>query len=317
MKRRMLASVIAALPRSRQSSQKPVVVKKSNREALQLLLIPCGLALMMILTLDSNWLLYLIGQACGALFFMQCFILLHEAGHHSLFRTHWLNHAVGGFCAFLSLIPWFNWRKIHGLHHRYTGWRNLDPTTEATFKDQLSPIQKKLVNIAWRFYIPLFSLGYRFGIFWNRAKLRHHLSESDYRVSRRSMLLYAGAYLAVIGIFNLKLLSLIPAYYLGLVICDHLILSQHSSMPMPVAKNRDVKLWKFKDQAQFTRSLQLPWWLGRYLFMNFNLHEAHHERPDVPCYHLEKVANRSENTEPAIDWFRRVKSQSGVGYIFQ
>src|SRR5690606_39075176 len=100
------------------------------------------------------------------------------------------------------------WKSIHELHHKWTGWRDLDPTTEKTFDRGFSPIAKKVVDFCWRFYIPVFSIGYRLGIYWKREKLKRHLSEADYRKCLLSMGLMAFFYLALVILFPKFVLSL-------------------------------------------------------------------------------------------------------------
>ena len=56
------------------------------------------------LSLQSNWLAWLLGQAVFAVTLVQWFVLLHECGHGTLFRSKALHAPVGRAAAFLSLI---------------------------------------------------------------------------------------------------------------------------------------------------------------------------------------------------------------------
>lgn len=55
------------------------------------------------------------------------FTLLHETSHDTVFRSRWLNRAVGTVCGFLNFIPatWF--RFFHFAHHRFTHDPQRDP----------------------------------------------------------------------------------------------------------------------------------------------------------------------------------------------
>jgi len=48
------------------------------------------------------------------------FCALHEATHHTPFRSRWLNNAVGHFAGFLLLLPFEYFRLFHWNHHRFT-----------------------------------------------------------------------------------------------------------------------------------------------------------------------------------------------------
>ena len=66
-----------------------------------------------------------------AVAFVQWFVILHECGHDTLFRTRTWNRVAGSVAGFFALIPFACWTRVHSRHHRWTGWQDLDPTTEA------------------------------------------------------------------------------------------------------------------------------------------------------------------------------------------
>ena len=55
---------------------------------------------------------------------MRGFILQHDCGHGSLFKSQKLNDAVGFALGTLTLAPYTYWRKTHAIHHKTSG--NLD-----------------------------------------------------------------------------------------------------------------------------------------------------------------------------------------------
>lgn len=291
-------------------------MKKSNVAALKLLILPALLAGIMFTTLNQGPLLYIVGQLAGAIFFMQAFILLHEFGHNSLFKSSWLNSLFGNIISFFVFIPFTNWKCIHELHHKWTGWRDLDPTTEKTFDRGFSPIVKSLVNFSWKFYVPLFSIGYRLGIYWKREKLKRHLSDKDYQKCLISMAIMATFYLTLIILFPRFVFVLILAIYLSLIMTDILSLSQHSHIEIPKANGKQVDPLKYKDQAIYSRSLIFSPAISKYILFNFNHHEAHHSYPGLPCYFLPNIKVETKNAYPFIPWLKKVKSMPGEQFIF-
>lgn len=289
---------------------------KHNFSALKYLILPFFLAFFMFVTLNESLSWYLIGQFCGGIFLAQSFILLHEAGHESFFNTKILNTILGRFFSFLVFIPYYNWVEIHELHHKWAGWRNLDPTTENTFSNQLTNSQKKVINFCWKYYIPLFTLAYRFSIYWKAEKLKRHLVSKKYQKSIFELYIYGVFYLVTIFLFPSFYLSILPAIFLSFIITDYITLSQHSSIKMLVSKGSSVEPIKLQEQPQYSRSLIFPDWISQYILFNFNYHEAHHAYPKIPGHMLHKVKKNYTNSYHFLPWFKAVKSISGVNFIF-
>ena len=302
---------------NQQTSGAQPVMRASAWRAVTLLAMPTLCCAGMLLSLSGEWPLYVLGQLLGAVFFMQAFILLHEFGHRSFFASRWAN-LLGGYLVSLAVfIPFPNWRSLHDLHHRWTGFRDLDPTTEATFASRLSPVSCGLVNFCWRWSLPLFTFGYRIGIFWNVGKLRRHLTPRRYRICVMHILAYLAVYAAVFIYAPGIVLALLPALLLSFVFCDVLTLSQHSHIEMPIADGEAVRSLSAKAQVQYTRSLLFPRWIAHYVLLNFNYHEVHHAQPRMPCYRLAAWHTHGGNDFAILPWLRRVKSMSGVDFIFR
>ena len=57
-------------------------------------------------------------------FVVRIFIIQHDCGHGSFFRSRRMNDTVGTICGVLTLTPYHNWRRQHANHH--AKWNNLD-----------------------------------------------------------------------------------------------------------------------------------------------------------------------------------------------
>lgn len=55
---------------------------------------------------------------------VRIFIIQHDCGHRSFFRSNWANTMVGRLCSLVTLTPFGNWRRQHSGHHAM--WNNLD-----------------------------------------------------------------------------------------------------------------------------------------------------------------------------------------------
>ena len=58
------------------------------------------------------------------LFMCRSFVLVHDAGHHSLFRLPLFNRLVGNVVGFGIMVPYSMWQFTHNSHHSHVG--NLD-----------------------------------------------------------------------------------------------------------------------------------------------------------------------------------------------
>jgi acyl-lipid omega-6 desaturase (Delta-12 desaturase) len=71
----------------------------------------------------SYWLTLGLGILAAG-FMVRIFIIQHDCGHGSFFRSRKANNRVGRFCSFFTMVPYYYWRRQHALHHATSG--NLD-----------------------------------------------------------------------------------------------------------------------------------------------------------------------------------------------
>lgn len=262
---------------------------------------------------------YLLAQLLLTLAFMHSFVLMHEAGHQTLFRSRPLNWLVGHVAGFCALIPYEVWRPIHAAHHRYTGWQDLDPTTALLVPRPLRRWERLLIDLAWRTGLPLFSTLYRLQNFWHLRRVGPYLG------SRRRKARAAGN-VAVLGLVYAALILAIgpaelamaigPALLLALMAQDLLLLSQHTHLPQRLSGGAAVAPFRPREQQVFTRSLRLPAWLSAAL-LHFDAHELHHIHPRVPGYCLRRFPGLMPNEVHWWTWIKAAKRLSGSQFLFQ
>jgi len=153
--------------------------KSNNRKALLfmlswLIMIICGVVL-------SASFLWWLGQLVLGIAFFQAFILLHETGHYSFFEKKKVNTLFGYFFGFVSLIPFTSWVDIHNQHHKWTGWRDKDPTTTGTINPKHGVLTRMLVNTCWFLCLPLFTIGYRIGNYWDIGKIKRFSPKTNHK----------------------------------------------------------------------------------------------------------------------------------------
>jgi fatty acid desaturase len=234
---------------------------------------------------------WLTGQLVIAAALLQWFVVLHECGHGTLFRTRRLHAAVGHLAGFFSLIPFHCWRHVHGRHHKWTGWQDVDPTTALLAPRQLSRLERALVNVCWRYWIPLFATIYRLNNFWNVPRLlRLFKAPATRRRVVLNVAVMVAVYVTVAIVVGAATLARVVglALLLAFMVEDVLLISQHTHVPMRSSHGQKVDPYPAVAQEPFTRSLRLPAWASRML-LTFDAHELHHMYPFVPGYRLAQI----------------------------
>ena len=273
------------------------------------------------LSLSSDWFLWLSGQLLLSITFIQWFAILHEAGHKTMFRTRWLNRWTSYVAGFFAVIPGDCWRLVHAKHHYWTGWQDLDVTTETLIPRPLRRFERITVNLCWRLWIPLFASLYRWNNYWNLLRLRSMLQRPrQKRLVTFNVLGYLLVYLAITITVGAQ--TMLTTLGLGLLISmslqDLLILSQHTHIPMKISHGESVRPFSPTQQEAFTRSLLFPTWFARLVLLNVDAHGLHHMLPRIPGYHLHRLQDRETlNCIRWWKWIAQAKSVPGDVLLFQ
>jgi omega-6 fatty acid desaturase (delta-12 desaturase) len=270
------------------------------------------------LSLQPNAVVWLAGQVVLAITMVQWFALLHECGHETLFRSRTLHAPVGRVAAFFSIIPFYCWKRVHSRHHRWTGWQDVDPTTAALVPRPLSRGERLLLNVCWRYWIPLFAAIYRINNFWHCPRLRSLFPKREYR--RRiaiSIITLLVTYLAVTLLVGPRTLLRVTALasLLAFIMEEVVILSQHTHIPQNLSQGRQVRPFPAFKQEIFTRSLVFPKWLSA-LLLHIDAHELHHMYPFVPGYRLRGIRYDTQNQINWRTWIRCAHALPGETLIF-
>lgn len=294
-------------------------LKANNLKALFYLAVPLILLVStaFLYTLNSR-ISYWLGTILLSIFFTQTFILLHECGHLNYFENKTTNKIFGHVFGLLSGIPFYTWLHMHNLHHRWTGWRDLDPTTEKTVQPGESRITRLVVNTCWWLFIPIVYLSYLFSNYWNLLKIKRFVPSDVFNFAIINISLYLSFYYLVIHYFpTFVLYYLLPAFVLSLVWKELLIMTQHTHIEIPVSEGAEVRPIPFMEQVKYTRSFYTFTFFARYFLLNFNLHEVHHAYPGLPAYWLDKIDLDIPRKPKFSEWLIKAKSMKGVDYIFR
>lgn len=146
--------VLAPPARRRDFELKPFIASSNWIGAWQLVNTLVPYALLWWLAVEclqhrSWWLVPVLGLM--VLFLARCFSLMHDCGHHSLFRNRRANRLAGFLLGVVAGIPQLPWSRGHAFHHRHNGnWEQYKgPSAVTTVGEyaQLSERNKTLYRL--------------------------------------------------------------------------------------------------------------------------------------------------------------------------
>ena len=253
------------------------------------------LAVMGAVSQTMYWLTLLLAVPAAGLL-VRLFIVQHDCGHGSYFKSRSANDALGRLISVLTLTPYGHWRRSHAYHHAASG--NLDRRGQGDVVTMTVDEYKALTplgRLGYRLYrnpliMILIGAPLNFVIF-QRLPLGRGFRD---RASRRSIM---GLNLASLIVFGAPMLfaGVLPvlAVYLPVMaiaawIGGWLFYVQHQFEGVYWKREGG---WDFrKASLEGSSYLELPavlqWFTG-----NIGLHHIHHLCSRVPNYRLQACAD--------------------------
>lgn len=238
---------------------------------------------------------FLLTQAILGSSIFRFFVLMHDCGHFSLFRTRRHNDWAGLWTSMFCVTPLLAWRQIHFEHHKWVGIKDRDPTAAGliTFEErqQHSKPFVALLRFIWLFRIPLPAIIFTVNVLWGYAgKL---LAQKQYAESARVMgsaliaLAPHGLAIAVWG-WSAYAAYFLPVLFASFIWYESINLTHHVGLYKLEAATHPDPL-PLHEQHTVSRSSNMPTWLSALFCYHFNLHAEHHLFPIIPWHHLPAV----------------------------
>jgi omega-6 fatty acid desaturase (delta-12 desaturase) len=249
---------------------------------------------LMYLLLPVSVVLTLLLSVPAAFFLVRLFIIQHDCGHGSFFRSARTANVVGGILGVLTLTPYSYWKKTHAMHHAGSG--NLE---HRGFGDIETKTVEEYERLSWfgrlryrvyRHPLVLFGIGPAVHFI-----VRHRLPiivPRSWKRERRSILLNdlgLAAFVVTMGLtvgWGRFLVVQLPIALLSCSIGVWLFYVQHQ---FEYTYWEHDERWEYAAAAMHGSSyLRLPkllqWATG-----NIGIHHVHHLNPRIPNYRLPRV----------------------------
>ena len=248
---------------------------------------------MALLVDDAYWATLLLAVPAAALL-VRLFMIQHDCGHRSFFRSTRLNEWAGHVIGVLTLTPHGYWRQAHNVHHATSGnldKRGIGDVSTLTVSEYLAlPRMKRLAYRIYRHPLTLFGIGplYLFVIKFRLPLdlLLHGRSRSALFMSVMLTNLAIAALVIGLGLwlgFVEALMLQGPIVLLSSAAGVWLFFMQHQYEGVYWRRSGD---WAFHEAAvQGSSFYDLPQPL-RWLTADIGIHHIHHLSSRIPNYRL-------------------------------
>jgi omega-6 fatty acid desaturase (delta-12 desaturase) len=225
-------------------------------------------------------------------FMVRTFIIFHDCGHGSFFKSRKANDALGIFTGILTFTPYFEWRHEHSIHHATSGdldRRGVGDVATMTVKEYLqAPWWKKVAYRIFRNPLVLFTIG----SFLTFSVFQRIPGGTGGKRERASVwwtnLALAGLIGLLILAFGWKtyLLVQLPVLLLGTSAGVWLFYVQHNFDPTYWERHNKWEFVKagFQGSSFYKLPAILQWFTG-----NIGFHHIHHLSPKIPNYKLPRA----------------------------
>lgn len=243
----------------------------------------------------SFWLALPLAPIAGALL-VRVFIIFHDCGHGSFFRSRRANDVTGFITGVLTFTPYYQWRWQHAQHHATAG----DLDKRGTGDVWTMTVQEYIESSRWKRFsyrltrnpIFLFAIAPLFMfVFLQRVP--------DKKVSGRERRSVWWANLAILGVAVAMSAWLGVWQYLTLQLVAMTFAAIAGVWLFYVQHQYEDAYWERGEDWDYTAAAlrgssfyELPRVL-RWLSGNIGYHHIHHLSPRVPNYHLDRCHRSS------------------------
>lgn len=251
----------------------------------------------------SYWLTLLLSFPTAG-FLVRLFMIQHDCGHGSYFKTAVSRDTVGFLLGVLTLTPYAYWRKTHAYHHSHSGdldFRGFGDIRTLTVEEYKAlPRWDKFGYRMYRNPVVMLTVGAMFHFL-----IKHRYPWDIPRDWKREWRSVWFTNLALVGIVALAWATIglnsllriqIPVSFLGAFAGVLLFYIQHQYEDSYWHHHKE---WDYFEAALYGSShLVMPRPL-QWLTASIGIHHVHHLSSQIPNYKLEKCLNANPELQVA------------------
>jgi acyl-lipid omega-6 desaturase (Delta-12 desaturase) len=245
----------------------------------------------MVKTIEISYWITLLLAVFAAGFMVRIFIIFHDCGHGSFFKSKLLSKIIGIITGLFVFTPYNKWHHEHLIHHQTVGnldKRGIGDVKTLTVNEYLN--LTKWQRFWYRFYRnPFFLFGVAplliFIILQRFTKKGMTIKEKLYvHLSTLAIIVCVILLMLLIG-WKTFLLIQLPILYIATAHGVWLFYIQHQFryVVWTDSVNWDYKTTALKGSSMFKLPGLLNWFTG-----NIGYHHIHHLSPLIPNYNLKK-----------------------------
>jgi omega-6 fatty acid desaturase (delta-12 desaturase) len=246
---------------------------------------------LMYLCLPISWWLVVPLAILAGGFLVRVFIIFHDCGHGSFFKSRAANDTVGILAGVLTFTPYYHWRWEHSIHHRSAG----DLDKRGTGDVWTMTVQEYLEASRWKKFayrlsrnpfilfvvapLFLFLLQQRFPSLKASQRERHSVYAMDAAI--------LGMMVAMSLVFGIKAYLLIQLIIImvagGAGVWMFYVQHQFEDVYWERGEDWSYVAAALKGSSFYKLPRILQWFSG-----NIGFHHIHHLSPRIPNYNLER-----------------------------
>lgn len=249
---------------------------------------------------NVNYLFVLPLTVLAGFFAVRIFIIQHDSGHTSFFKSRRINDLVGTACSVVSMTPYEMWRTGHAKHHAGSGdldHRGFGDVWTLTVKEYLAA--SPMTRLGYRLYrhpLVMFGFGPAYMFLLSQRALPSW-GRCDTERTRRNLLLTD----ILIGLMILFwVLTIGGLNYLKIQLPVTIVAGTVGVFLFYVQHQFEDAYWRYHPEWDYAAAalegssyLKLPRVL-QWITGNIGLHHIHHLSPRIPNYLLEKCMKENE-----------------------
>lgn len=273
----------------------------TSRSVTQLLVTATGyvaLIVLMFASLDYGyWIALALAVVTGG-FLLRLFVIQHDCGHGSFFKSRRANDTIGRLISVLTLTPYGLWRRAHALHHASSGdlgRRGVGDIDTLTVSEYLG--LSRLGRLRYRIYrnpliLILIGAPLYFLVFQRVPSAGMWLSKEAW-ISvlslNTAMIAFYGGLFATLGAGPV-LMVFVPVALIGAWAGVWLFFVQHQFEDTHWDKSDDwnLQVAALGGSSYYVLPRLLQWFTG-----NIGLHHIHHLNSRIPNYRLQECLDAS------------------------